>query len=222
MTNFNQMRQNMILGQFLPGLIKNNRVLEAFQAVPRESFLPEIFKDISYSDLNIKIGNRRFIPSPFNAAKILQEANFKGNEVVLLIGSNYGYEAVVASQMVDTIIAIEEDKKLKEFSEKKFYDFKIENLVLLNEKHERGHKKLGPYDIIISLDPLIKITQNLLGQLVEGGKLFYCEKYNSEVYESKLNVYYKLNKKYIKEKLFDLNIPSCINSDDTNKSFKLI
>ncbi len=212
----------MILGQFLPGLIKDNKILDAFKNVPRESFLPDNFKDISYSDLNIKIGHKRYIPSPFNSAKILQEANFKGNEMVLLIGSNYGYESVIASKMVDTVIAIEEDKNIKELAEKNLYDFKIENLVLLNEKHENGHRKLGPYDIIISLDPFTKITQVLLEQLAEGGKLFYCEKYNAEVYESKLNVYYKVNKKYIKERLFDLNIPSYINTDNTENSFKLI
>ena len=42
----------MILGQFLPGLIKDNKILDAFKNVPRESFLPDNFKDISYSDLN--------------------------------------------------------------------------------------------------------------------------------------------------------------------------
>ena len=56
-----------------------------------------------------------------------------------------------------------------------------------------------------------KVNQDLLDQLIDGGKLFYCEKQNSEVSESKLNVFYKKNKNYIKQRLFDLNIPSNIN-----------
>ena len=211
MTNFNQMRNNMILGQFLPGLIKNDKILKYFNEIPREKFLPDFCQSVAYSDLNIKISHQRYIPSPFNTAKIFQEANFLGEEVLLVIGANYGYEVTVASNMVDTVIAIEEDLSIKEEADKNLKSFNIENIILINNKHEKGYKKLGPYDTIINLEPMYKVNQDLLEQLVDGGKLFYCEKQNSEVSESKLNVFYKKNNSYIKQRLFDLNIPSNIN-----------
>ena len=55
MTNFPQMRKNMILGQFLPESIKDKKVLKAYETIAREKFLPDQFKPIAYSDLNIKI-----------------------------------------------------------------------------------------------------------------------------------------------------------------------
>ena len=113
MTNFPQMRKNMILGQFLPASIKNNKILRTYETMARETFLPNNHKSIAYSDLNIKVNKKRHLPSPLNSAKILQEANFTGKEVVLLIGANYGYEAAIISSMVETIIAIEEDTKVK-------------------------------------------------------------------------------------------------------------
>ena len=40
MTNFIQMRKNMILGQFLPESIKNNKILKIYETIERENFLP--------------------------------------------------------------------------------------------------------------------------------------------------------------------------------------
>ena len=207
MTNFPQMRKNMILGQFLPESIKDKKVLKAYETIARENFLPDQFKPISYSDLNIKIAQSRYIPSPLNSAKIFQEASFTGKEVVLLIGANYGYEAVVLSSMVDTIIAIEEDIKLTSFADNNIKGLNIENLVLLNSKHYNGYKKLGLYDIIICLDLRYLVNEQLINQLVEEGKIFFCEQHNNEVRESKLSVIHKSKKSYIKETLFDINIP---------------
>ena len=82
----------------------------------------------------------------------------------------------------------------------------VENVLLLNSNHRLGHKKLGPYDLIISLEPLGFIEDTLLNQLSEGGKLFYCEKQNVNLNESKLNVYYKEGTRYTKKQLFDLEI----------------
>ncbi len=74
MTNFSQMRKNMILGQFLPASIKNNKILKSYETLSRESFLPNHHKPIAYSDLNVKVTQKRYLPSPLNSAKI-----FHGN-----------------------------------------------------------------------------------------------------------------------------------------------
>ncbi|MDC0651692.1 hypothetical protein OAP55_00370 [Alphaproteobacteria bacterium] len=208
MNNFTQMRENMIVGQFLPGLIKNKKILEYFGTIPREVFLPDKFKSLAYSDLNIRITKNRYLPSPFNTAKIFQEAEFKGSEMILLIGANLGYEATVVSRLVDTVVAIEEDVAMKETAEINLKKLNTENLLLLNSNHRLGHKKLSPYDLIIILEPELYVEDLLLDQLAEGGKLFYCEKQKSDINEGKLNVYYKTGKTYTKRKLFDLNIPS--------------
>ena len=207
MTNFSQMRKNMILGQFLPASIKNNKILKIYETLARESFLPHYHKPITYSDLNIKISNTRHLPSPLNSAKIFQEANFSGKEVVLLIGANYGYEATILSSMVETVIAIEEDKKLFNLGERNIKNLNIENLVFLNSNHSNGYKKLGLYDIIINIDLSLHVNNDLIDQLVDKGKIFFCEQHNNEVRESKLSVIHKSKDGFFKQSLFDINIP---------------
>ena len=207
MTNFVQMRKNMILGQFLPASIKNKKILEIYENLAREIFLPNYQKPIAYSDLNIKVTQKRHLPSPLNSAKIFQEANFTGKEVVLLIGANYGYEATILSSMVETVIAIEEDIKLFNLGERNIKNLNIENLVFLNSKHSNGYKKLGLYDVIINIDLSFHINNELVDQLVNKGKFFFCEQHNNEVIESKLSVIHKSKNGFFKQSLFDINIP---------------
>ena len=207
MTNFAQMRKNMILGQFLPASIKNNKILKSYETLARERFLPNHHKTIAYSDLNIKVTQNRHLPSPLNSAKIFQEVNFTGKEVVLLIGANYGYEAAILSGIVETVIAIEEDNKLFNLGESNIKNLNIENLVFLNTNHSNGYKKLGLYDVIICIDLSFDINDELINQLVDKGKIFFCEQHNSEVRESKLSVIHKSKNGFFKQSLFDINIP---------------
>ena len=216
MTNFAQMRKNMILGQFLPASIKNNKILKSYETLARERFLPNHYKPIAYSDLNVKVTQKRYLPSPLNSAKIFQEANFSGKEVVLLIGANYGYEAVILSSMVDTVIAIEEDTKLFNLGESNIKNLNIENLVFLNSNHSNGYKKLGLYDVIISIDLSFDINNELIKQLVDKGKIFFCEQHNNEVRESRLSVIHKSKNSFFKKSLFDINIPFMKTSDKVN------
>ena len=216
MTNFTQMRKNMILGQFLPASIKNNKILKSYETLARESFLPNHHKPIAYSDLNVKVTQKRYLPSPLNSAKIFQEANFSGKEVVLLIGANYGYEAAILSSMVETVIAIEEDKKLFNLGESNFKNLNIENLIFLNSNHNNGYKKLGLYDVIISIDLSFDINNELINQLVDKGKIFFCEQHNNEVRESKLNVIHKSKNGFFKQSLFDINIPFVKTANNLN------
>ncbi len=217
MSNFIQMRKNMILGQFLPESIKNKEILKVFGSTPREKFLPENYISLSYSDLNIKVAQYRYLPSPLNSAKIFQEANFTGKEVVLLIGANYGYEAVLLSYMVDTVIAIEQDVNLFNLGEQNIKNLNIENLVFLNSNHSEGYKKLGLYDIIISLDLSCDVNKDVINQLVDKGKVFFCEQHNSEIKESKLSVIYKSKNSFFKQSLFDINIPIVKSNSDGNE-----
>ena len=216
MTNFFQMRKNMILGQFLPASIKNNKILKSYETLARESFLPNHHKPIAYSDLNVKVTEKRYLPSPLNSAKIFQEANFSGKEVVLLIGANYGYEAAILSSMVETVIAIEEDKKLFNLGESNFKNLNIENLIFLNSNHNNGYKKLGLYDVIISIDLSFDINDELINQLVDKGKIFFCEQHNNEIRESKLNVIHKSKNGFFKQSLFDINIPFVKTANNLN------
>ena len=66
--------------------------------------------------------------------------------------------------MVETVIAIEEDKKLFNLGQSNCKNLNIENLIFLNSNHNNGYKKLGLYDVIISIDLSFDINDELINQ----------------------------------------------------------
>ena len=221
MTNFSEMRENMILGQFLPGLIKDETLINIFSAMPREEFLEEQYKQLAYSDSNINIKKNRSLMSPFSAAKLIQTCNLLQSEIVLLIGSNIGYESAIVANLVDTVIAIEEEKDLFLKAENNFKNMNIDNVVNINSEHSLGHNKNAPYDAIIILGSINKVDAKILDQLIEGGRLLVCESFNNNIIESKLYKYYKRKNKFIKNELYDLNLPKLNFGTSENTLFKL-
>ena len=222
MTSFKKMRENMILGQFLPGLIKEEILIEVFSEVEREKFLKDNLQALAYSDINLKISEDRFLISPFNYAKILEAAKIKKKEMVLLIGAGTGYETIILSKIAGTVIAIEEDRELSKISEENLKNYDLDNVVNIKGKLSVGLKKHAPYDVIIILGSIDELNKKILEQLSEEGRLLTCMRLDQNLEESKLTIYYKHNKKYVKNILFDLNLPKLLSLRIKNNQFKLI
>ena len=86
MSTFQKMKENMISGQFLPGMIKDESLLNAFNEVDREKYLPNDYKHLAYSDNNIKVEKDRYLISPYSLAKMIEKSEIKSKDVVLLVG----------------------------------------------------------------------------------------------------------------------------------------
>ena len=62
--NIEQARFNMIVQQIRPAEVLDDRVLNAMTEVPREDFVPENFKDLAFSDINVEIGHGEIMMKP--------------------------------------------------------------------------------------------------------------------------------------------------------------
>ena len=219
MTTFEKMKENMILNQFLPGLVKNEVLLKVFKEVDREEYLDNHYKHMAYSDFHIKVSDERYFISPFSLAKMLDKANLNPKDVVMLIGSGNGYESEILSKISSTVIAIEESLKFYKFAENKIITNQIENVINVNGSFLSGCKKYAPYDIILILGSLNRPSEELFKQLSKDGKLMVCENYNNNFEESRLFMYTKINKKIFKEYICDLNLPKLILTTEEKTSF---
>ncbi len=215
------MKENMIISQFLPGLVKDKKLLSVFSEIDREEYLGNDFKHMAYSDIHIRVSSQRYFVSPFSLAKILDKAEIKSKDVVLLVGSGSGYESSIVSKIANTVMALEENINFYKQAETHLVNNQIENVVNVNGGFLRGCKKYAPYDIIIILGSLQKPSEELLNQLSHDGKLLICENYGYNLEESKLFVYTKIKKKFFKEYVCDLNIPRLTLNFEKQTSFSL-
>ena len=169
--NCMDLNKNMVEGQIKPlGKISHN-VLEAFLSMPRDQFVPAELKNLAYLEKNLELDNDRFLLKPSLIAKIISTAEFEPSDTVLIIGSSTGYSSAILSSIAETVISIEEDDLLVNFSESAVLNKKIDNVVFLKKDLNEGCPEHGPFNKILIEGAVEKIPKYLFDQLDENGKM---------------------------------------------------
>src|SRR5438132_154842 len=116
MSDFSTARQKMVDGQVRPSDVTDLRIVDAMTAVPRELFVPESRRALAYLDLDLEVSEsaiaKRFLIKPAVIAKMLQAADIKASDNVLVAGCASGYSAAVAAKLGGRVTATESDGSL--------------------------------------------------------------------------------------------------------------
>jgi protein-L-isoaspartate(D-aspartate) O-methyltransferase len=84
-------REQMVEQQVRAWDVLDERILETLRAVPRERFVPERFRELSFADTEIPLPCGKRMLRPMLVGKILQSLSLNGGEQVLEIGTGSGY-----------------------------------------------------------------------------------------------------------------------------------
>ena len=87
----NSTKQGLINTWQKRGLIRDQKVLEAFRTIPREQFLPSGFESKAYRDEPLEIGYGQTISQPYTLLSMLELLNVEKTDKVLEIGAGSGY-----------------------------------------------------------------------------------------------------------------------------------
>ena len=93
--------------------IRDERVLAALAAVPRELFVPEQLRRHAYADRALPIGSGQTISQPFMVATMLEALALDGGRV-LDVGTGSGYQAALLAELADEVVTIERVPELAE------------------------------------------------------------------------------------------------------------
>jgi protein-L-isoaspartate(D-aspartate) O-methyltransferase len=170
-TNFKTLRKNMVDGQIHPSGVVDDDILNAYETIPRELFVPEDLKGISYTDEGISISHGRFLMEPITHSRIIQAARPTPHDVVLDVATGSGYTAAILSPMVSTIIALESDEDLLKRAEQFWKKTKSCNIVPACNDIEQGCPEHAPYSLILLNGASANVPAALLDQLAPGGRL---------------------------------------------------
>jgi protein-L-isoaspartate(D-aspartate) O-methyltransferase len=150
--------------------IKDERVLEAINRVPRHVFFDKALLNHAYEDKAFPIGEGQTISQPFTVAFQTEKLEIKPNDKILEIGTGSGYQACILLEMGAKVYTIEYNRNLFE----KTRDF----LPLMGYKPfflfgdgSKGFPPKAPFDKIIVTAGAPVIPTALLDQLAEGGIL---------------------------------------------------
>ena len=87
--------------------IVDPQVLAAFEAVPRDRFVPSALRHIAWEDRALPIAERQTVSQPYIVGLMSQELKLTGNETVLEVGTGSGYQAAILAQLCRRVITVE-------------------------------------------------------------------------------------------------------------------
>lgn len=171
MTDFTAARTNMVNCQIQTNGVTNPAVLDIFETMPREKFLPVIKQNVAYADDVLRISADRFLLEPLTHAKMLQALNPKLSDVALDVGGGTGYSAAILSPLVTTVIALESNQDYINEAARHWNEVGVANIVGVQGDLRDGHAKNAPYDVIFIGGAVAEIPATLTTQLEIGGRL---------------------------------------------------
>lgn len=162
-------RLTMVSEQIEKRGIKDKRVIEAMQAIPRHLFVPESEIDNAYSDFPLPIGCNQTISQPYMVALMTSLLKLSGKERVLEIGTGSGYQAAILSKLAKEVYTIERIGELKEKAQTILKSLKIENVYVILGNGTLGLPEYAPYDRVIVTAAAGEIPKPLEDQLKDPG-----------------------------------------------------
>jgi protein-L-isoaspartate(D-aspartate) O-methyltransferase len=175
MQDFATARLKMVDGQVRPSDVTDLRIIDAMLSVPREAFVPEHQRALAYLDLDLDVGEggpaKRFLIKPVVIAKMLQAADIRDTDAVLVVGCASGYLAALVAKLARHVAATECDPSLVAKARDVFAELGIGNVTVKAAAVAEGDSENAPYDVIILNGATEIVPDGLYRQLKEGGRL---------------------------------------------------
>ncbi|WP_430415915.1 protein-L-isoaspartate O-methyltransferase family protein [Parasphingorhabdus sp.] len=167
--NFKEMRKAMVVSQLRTTEVSDPRVIAAMSHVAREDFVPAANRAIAYADRGVKIGDGRALNSPLATGRLINVAEPRKEDDVLLIGAATGYTAALLSQLAGNVVALEQSSKLATLAAKNLSA--LDNVTVEKGPHAEGVPAHAPYSLIIIDGEVEQVPDLLSAQLADGGRI---------------------------------------------------
>jgi protein-L-isoaspartate(D-aspartate) O-methyltransferase len=161
----------MVDTQIRPADITKFPIIDAMLKVRREMFVPDQMRQTAYTDSIVYLGGDRIVLDPRSFGKMLDAVNIQGDELVLDIGSGLGYSAAVIGKVCEAVVALEEDDDMASNSETILATEGCLNVAVLQGTLSEGAAKHAPFDVIVIEGAVEEISDELVTQLADGGRI---------------------------------------------------
>jgi len=152
--------------------VRDERVLAAMAAVPREVFVPNYLRDLAYADEALPIDHGQTISQPLMVALMTELLAPEPGDRVLDIGTGSGYQAAVLAEMGCRVLGIERVPELAATARARLASLGYGEAVEVRAGDgTAGDPDGAPWTRILVAAAAQKIPLALAEQLAEGGRL---------------------------------------------------
>jgi protein-L-isoaspartate(D-aspartate) O-methyltransferase len=169
--NLAQQRAHMLEEQLRGRGIRDERLLAAMAKVPREAFIAQADLPKAYGDYPLPIGAGQTISQPYIVAAMLEALDLQPADRVLEIGTGTGYEAAILGELTAEVWTIERHGELAEKAGEILQRLRYTNVRVVHADGSRGLPEHAPFNKILVAAAASRVPDELVAQLVDGGRL---------------------------------------------------
>lgn len=151
--------------------VADPRILDAFEHVPREAFLPAELLERAHDDTALPIGLGQTISQPSMIALMLAALDCSPRHRVLEVGSGSGYVLALLSSLGCEVFGIERHPELAARARETLRGIGVTDVVVQEGDGTLGLPAHAPFDRILVSAGAAAIPDALLAELAEGGRL---------------------------------------------------
>ncbi len=149
--------------------VTDQRVLEAMEKTPRETFVERAFRERAFEDRALPIACGQTISQPSVVAMMIQALAVTPRSKVLEVGAGSGYVCAILSRLARRVYGIERHKALAVEARERLARLDISNVTIRSGDGTRGWPEQAPFDRILLSAAADDPPAPLLEQLRPGG-----------------------------------------------------
>lgn len=162
------LRKNLIRSLREKG-ITDERILEAFDKVPRHYFMDKAFEEKAYEDQPFPIGFSQTISQPYTVAYQTMLLNVEKRDKILEIGTGSGFQACILAALGAKVFTIERQEGLYIKTKKLLELLGYHQIKMFLKDGFQGLPTFAPFDKILITAAPEELPKNLIAQLKTGG-----------------------------------------------------
>jgi protein-L-isoaspartate(D-aspartate) O-methyltransferase len=146
-------------------------VLAAMEKVPRHEFVPIELRGFAYVNSPLPIGYGKTISQPYMNALMADLLEAQPDDVVLEVGTGFGYHAAILAELVAKVYTIEIIEELVGEARKRLEGQGYTNIEMRTGDGALGWPEHAPFDRILVAAAPDLVPPALLQQLKPGGRM---------------------------------------------------
>lgn len=164
-------REMMVEQQVRPWDVLDRRVLDVLATMPREQFVPDAYRDVAYSDLQLPLGDGEVMLKPLVAGRALQALVPQDDEDVLEIGTGSGYVTACLAKLARSVVTIDRHREHSDAARQRLSHLGIHNVYfeVADALQWRTDRR---FDAICVNAAVADIPPQFVDMLAPGGRLF--------------------------------------------------
>lgn len=164
-------RHRMVERQIRARGVRDPRVLEAMESVPRECFTAPGTESEAFEDHPLPIGLGQTLSQPYIVAYMTEEARIRPADRVLEIGTGSGYQAAILSRVAAAVYTVECLPAHARAAAARLARLGFGNVFCREGDGRRGWPEQAPFDAVLVTAAAESVPPDLLEQLAPGGRM---------------------------------------------------